>query len=310
MKTSFIVTIFNEEKSVNYFIDSLNNQSVFPDEIIIVDGGSRDKTVVQVKEIIRKNKLDIKLFVKEGNRSVGRNEAIKNSTGDIIVCTDAGNVLDKDWVKNIVKPFNEKKTDVVAGYYDSKPRTVFEKCLIPYVFVMPEKVNPKEFLPATRSMAFKKSVWEKVGGFDEKLSHNEDYAFAKKIKANKFNIVFAKNAVVYWSPPNNFKKAFIMFLRFAFGDAEAGIYRPKALLIILRYLLGLLILFFIVLSHSLFFSILLFVLFVNYILWAILKNYFYVKNPLAIFYLPLLQLLSDFAVIVGTISGSIKRIGK
>lgn len=310
MKISFITTVFNEATNINLLIDSIFNQSFLPDEIIIVDGGSEDNTIKLTTERIKKDKLRIKLFVKKGNRSVGRNEAIKNSTGDIVLCADAGCILDKDWVKNIVKPFKDKKVDVVAGYYDSKPKSVFEKCLIPYVFVMPDKVDPKKFLPATRSMAFKKSVWERLGGFNEQLSHNEDYDFAKRLNKMNFKIAFAKDAVVSWIPPSSLIRAFIMFFRFAYGDAEAGIYRPKALFIIFRYLLGLLLLLFTIFSHSLFLSILLFVLFVNYILWAILKNYYYVKNPLAIFFLPSLQLLSDFAVIIGTILGSIKRIGK
>lgn len=306
MKVSFITTVFNEATNINLLIDSILSQSRLPDEIIIVDGGSSDKTFSIINERIKKDKLHIKLLIKKGNRSVGRNEAIRQATGNVLVCTDAGNVLDRNWIKNIVSPFADEKIDVVAGYYDSKAKNIFQRCLIPYVLVMPDNVNPNEFLPATRSMAFKKSVWEKVGRFDEKLSHNEDYAFAKKIKKEGFKIVFAKDAVVYWTPPSGFKKAFIMFLRFAYGDAEAGFYRPKALLVILRYFVGLLILGFSIYTHSLFLTVFIYMVIFNYILWSVLKNYYYVKNMRAIILLPLIQIVSDFAVILGTISGAIK----
>lgn len=309
MKVSFITTVFNEEKTIDGLLNSLFAQTHLPDEIIIVDGGSTDHTVVNIKyqiSNIKNNNVKFKVLVKKGNRSVGRNEAIKNVTGDIIVCSDAGNILDKKWIENIIKPFKNKSADVVAGYYKGKASNIFQKCLIPYVLVMPDKINPENFLPATRSMAFKKSIWKKVGRFDEKYSHNEDYVFAKKLKKIKAKIIFAKDAVVYWLPRNSFKQAFTMFYRFAFGDAEANILRYKVLFIISRYIIGLLIILFALLLKSSFLLILFFALIATYVYWSIWKNYKYVKNYKAIFILPSLQFISDAAVIVGTISGALQ----
>ncbi len=185
MKISFIATVFNEQGSIIRFLESIFNQSIPPDEIIVVDGGSTDDTLSEISKFKfpqRKNNPNIKILFKKGNRSLGRNEAIKNAKGDVILSSDAGCVLEKDWVKEILKPFKNKNTDVVAGYYKSVAKNSFQKSLIPYVLVMPDNINENDFLPATRSMAFKKSIWKKAGGFDEKLSHNEDYAFANKLK--------------------------------------------------------------------------------------------------------------------------------
>lgn len=306
MKTSFITTVYNEEDSIKEFLDSLFNQSKLPDEIIVVDGRSSDMTVAKIKSEKLKMKNyrgEFKLIQKKGNRAVGRNEAIRHATGSVIACSDAGCILDKDWFKNITKPFEKENIDVVAGYCSAITNSVFQKCLAPYVLVMPNRIKEDSFLPATRSLAFKKNVWKKVCGFDEKYSHNEDYVFAKQLKKIGARIVFQKNAIAYWFPRKNLQESFYMFFFFAVGDAEAGIFRPKVALIFIRYIIGLLLFVLFLMTKSLIiFDSLLIALFL-YVIWAIVKNYKYVKNVQAFLYLPLLQLVSDISVITGSLLG-------
>ena len=306
---SLICTTLNEEGSIAQFIDSITTQLVLPDETIIVDGGSKDKTVGIIKTKIKQYpKLKLKLFVKKGNRSTGRNEAIKKTSGKIILCSDAGCKLDKNWTKNIIAPFADKKVSVVAGYYKGTGRNIFQKCLVPYVLVMPDKVDKNNFLPATRSMAFSKTVWTKLKGFDEKLSHNEDYAFANKIKEAGFKIFFQKSAIVNWFPPKNIFKAFNMFFRFSLGDIQANIIRKKVVFIFLRYLLALLLIVLSVITSSIYLYSTDAILIIVYVAWAIWKNYKYVKSATAFLYLPLLQFLSDFAVMSGALIGLFQKL--
>ena len=49
MKTSFIATVLNEEKTIKALLSSLAKQTKKPEEIIIVDGGSTDQTVAKIK---------------------------------------------------------------------------------------------------------------------------------------------------------------------------------------------------------------------------------------------------------------------
>jgi glycosyltransferase involved in cell wall biosynthesis len=304
MKTSCIATVLNEEKTIGRFLDSILSQSVLPTEVVITDGGSRDKTVERCKVQVARFKekgIDLVVKSKKGNRSVGRNEAIRLATHDIILITDAGCELDRNWVKEITKPFQDKTVDVVSGYYEGKAETVFETCLIPYVLVMPDRVDPKTFLPATRSMAIRKKLFLQMGGFVEKYSHNEDYVFANRLKDLGVPVVFQKTAIVYWYPRSTPQSAYHMFWRFAYGDAEAGILRRKVILLISRYVIaGSLILDFVLFKQAAV-GLLLLLSLTGYILWAIAKNYRYTPDFRAFFYLPFLQFLSDAAVISGTI---------
>ena len=92
-----------------------------------------------------------------------------------------------------------------------------------------------------------------------------------------------------------------MFSRFAFGDAEAGIWRPKVLLLFARYLIGSSLLLFSVLHRSFMLIVLVGISLILYLLWSLWKNYRYVKNSQAFLILPLLQLTSDMAVLAGTV---------
>lgn len=309
MTIAFITTVFNEEENIENFLDSFFLQTEFPDEFIIVDGGSTDKTIQLIngyKSKFKKLNIRYRLIIKRGNRSVGRNEAIKNSNGEIIICSDSGCILDRDWIKNIIKPFDNINIDVVAGYYRGLSKNIFQKCLIPYALVMPDNVDSKNFLPATRSMGFRKAIWEKVKGFPEEYSNNEDYVFAKNIKNLNARIYFQKSAFVFWIPRNNLIEAAVMFFRFSLGDSEARILRPKVVLIFIRYIIGmiLLILFFITRLHFILFC--LYFILVLYIFWSVAKNYKYVLDLRAIVILPILQLTSDIAIIAGTVMGLLK----
>lgn len=309
LKTSLVCTVLNEEKTIQGLIDSISNQSALPNEVIFVDGGSNDKTT----EIIHKNikifsQLNIKLIIKKGNRSVGRNEAIKKSKGNIILSTDAGCVLDKKWVENIIKPFYNKSIDIVAGYYKGNAKNAFEKSLTPYVLVMEDKINSNDFLPATRSMAFRKEVWLKLRGFNENLSHNEDYEFANRLKNKGFKIIFEKKAIVYWIPRQNILQSFKMFARFAYGDIEAGLLRDKVIYIFLRYLFGVYLILLSFIEKSQILNLTVLALILGYVFWSIQKNYKYVYDIKGMVFLPLLQITSDIAVITGSTLAIINKV--
>ena len=99
-----------------------------------------------------------------------------------------------------------------------------------------------------------------------------------------------------------------MFFRFAFGDSESNIIRDKVILIFLRYFLLFYLSFLAYVYKSFLLLILLSFGIISYLLWAIAKNSRYIKNRKKFLVLPLLQITSDFAVILGTVFGVLKKI--
>lgn len=245
IKVSLICTLKNEESSIREFLDSILSQSRLPDEVVIVDGGSTDRTVEIINSVINSyiGKCGpIKLIVKKGaNRAEGRNIAIKNTEYNIIASTDAGCRLDKDWLENLIKPFeDDASVDVVSGWYEADERTEFEKCVAELTYPKLKMVlkNPDKFLPSSRSVAFKKKCWEKVGGYPEQLYDNEDTVFDLNLKKTGCKFTFAPHAVVYWRVRSNSKDVFKQYYLYAKGDGRAGIFVRKYLKHNLIYLLG------------------------------------------------------------------------
>ncbi len=109
---SVVVPSFNEEENIAQCLVSLSHQTVDKNEyeIIVVDGGSTDKTC----EIARKyaNKVFIQTSKKVGG---ARNDGVMASKGDIIASTDADCIPPPDWIECIREDFSDPAVVQVFG---------------------------------------------------------------------------------------------------------------------------------------------------------------------------------------------------
>src|SRR5690606_22957006 len=106
MKVSVIVTIKNEGEAIRLLLDSLLNQTMLPDEIVMCDGGSTDDTLAILDEYRRWLPLRV-VSAPGSNISQGRNRAIEAAAGPIIAATDAGVVLSPVWLEQITRPIRD-----------------------------------------------------------------------------------------------------------------------------------------------------------------------------------------------------------
>src|SRR3989344_1429591 len=98
---SVIIPAYNEEKTIVACIHSVKNQTLLPDEIIVVDDGSTDKTLHVLSELqISSASRRIKL-IQQRHRGPGkaRNLGAQHAQGDILVFVDADMVLDENFIK-------------------------------------------------------------------------------------------------------------------------------------------------------------------------------------------------------------------
>lgn len=238
LKLSLITTVKNEADSMERLLESLLAQSRKPDEVIIVDGGSTDRTV----EVIRpyQGKLPLKLIIGEGfNISQGRNAAIAQAQREIIASTDAGGRLDPDWLKHLLLPFEEDESvDVVSGFFLPDPQSPFEVALGATILPTLSEVDPHRFLPSSRSVAFRRKAWKEVGGYPEWLDYCEDLVFDFKLRRAGFKFLFAPQAVVYFRPRPHLAAFFLQYYRYGRGDGKADLWRARHAIRYLSYLVA------------------------------------------------------------------------
>ena len=104
---SIIIPVYNSEKVLKDCLQSIKKQA-YPSgkvEIIILDGGSTDKTREIAKEFDVEKILPNTLKTAEA----GKAEGLKASSNEIIAFIDSDNILpDEQWLKAMVKPFEDK----------------------------------------------------------------------------------------------------------------------------------------------------------------------------------------------------------
>jgi glycosyltransferase involved in cell wall biosynthesis len=220
LSISLIIPVFNESQTLESLIDTIIQQSLQPEEIILVDGGSTDSTVALAKSLIKDNKS---FQIIEAGRAMpgkGRNIGAKKATCEWIAFTDAGIKLDRLWLEKLSeKALTDSLVDIIYGNYTPQINSLFDKCAtIAYVPPLyPEKIRDK-FIA---SSLMKKKVWEAVGGFPDWRA-TEDLVFIEKAERAGFHSAFAPEANVFWQLRNGFISTFKRFDLYSAYNVWAG----------------------------------------------------------------------------------------
>lgn len=249
MHVSVIATVYNERDAIERLLDSLATQSRRPDEVVICDGGSQDDTADVIRAYAQRypDRLpNLQVIVEEGaNISRGRNLAIAAAQGPVIAATDAGVRLEPDWLEHLVAPWEAGGDPplAVAGFFLPEVQGIFQTAMAATVLPLHDDIDPRRFLPSSRSVAFTKEAWAKAGGYPEWLDYCEDLLFDFAVNAQRPDqptaFVWAPNAVVHFRPRESLGRFWTQYFRYARGDGKADLWRKRHAVRYATYLVAL-----------------------------------------------------------------------
>lgn len=193
---SVIVPTWNEEKYLGRCLNSLKQQSLKnPFELIVVDGGSTDRTL-EIAHMFAQ-----KVLVAPG-KPVGaaRNLGASRAAGEILAFIDADTIASEDWLKTCVESFELNPTAVgVTG-----PTIPYEGSrLDEHMYTIArwaQRISLKLGFPhiAGFNCAYRKDAFWRAGGFDECRELSEDVMLSLKIR-NQGPLRFNNEMIAYTS---------------------------------------------------------------------------------------------------------------
>lgn len=133
---SLVLATYNGEKYILEQLESIKNQTLKPDEVIICDDKSTDNTFSMISEYIKENKLSWLLYVNDNNQGYSRNfsNLIKKAKGDIIFLADQDDIWFLDKIERMSKIIEENQkisllaSNILPFYVGHNPQKInFEK---------------------------------------------------------------------------------------------------------------------------------------------------------------------------------------
>jgi glycosyltransferase involved in cell wall biosynthesis len=237
---SVTATVLNEAEDIDALVSSLAQQTLRP-EVVIVDGGSSDGTWERLQAATAKypNLVAIRdescnLKASQGPIARGRNVGIAAAHGEIVACADCGCVYDPEWLDRLTAPMRSGSAEYVLGgsCVDPLDQTIWDLASAPF-FGMKQLADGTTRSCTARSMAFRKDLWRRVGGFPETSFLGEDTSFDLLVR-ELVTPVYAERAQAVYRPHHTLKSALSMMARYGVADGVLGTRRTRLLRNLLR----------------------------------------------------------------------------
>lgn len=220
---SVIVPVYNRIDEVRDLLESLAVQASPIFEVIIVEDGSSEPC----REVVEAyaGRLDVHYFYKDNEgRSIARNHGIECSRGEWLVFFDSDCVIPDGYFTTLAREIDAAPCDCYGGPDAAHSSFTSTQKAINYAMtsflttggIRGGKVSLEKFVPRTFNMGFRRSVYDRVGGFREMFS--EDIDMSTRISRAGFVTRLIREAPVYHKRRVDFRK----FLRqvYVFGQSR------------------------------------------------------------------------------------------
>lgn len=179
-RISIVVPAYNEERFLGNTLQSIINQSVDEFELIVVDNNSTDKT----SEVALSYGARV-IKEKHPGVALARQAGFLAAKGEIIATTDADTVVPHDWLERILSEMENNKYVAFGGlnrlYSGPVSARAAGRFLFSPFWIIDRYLSGGWNLMGS-NLAVRKSAFEKIGGFNTKLTLGEDVDLAKRLR--------------------------------------------------------------------------------------------------------------------------------
>lgn len=323
---SLIIPTFNEEKYIGNILEQMLQQD-YPFskmEILVADGNSKDKTQEIVKKYSGENP-QIRLLINEKQYvPFALNLGIKESKGEYILILGAHSSYPKNYISALINASISLDADNVGGLCIGKaPDNQVRSIAIAAALASPFGVGNSLFRIGVNKITkvdtvtfgcYKRSVFDKIGLFDEELLRNQDDELNARLIKHKGSIYLLPDISVTYFTRNSIQSVLKMFYQYGFFKPLVSLKIGKPTTV--RQLIPFLFVSFILVSliAGIWIHKYWYLLGAVMLLHTCMGIYFSIrivsmqKNPKLILYLPWLFFLLQFSYGWGYIRGILKFI--
>ncbi|MBA2526770.1 MAG: glycosyltransferase family 2 protein [Pyrinomonadaceae bacterium] len=239
---SAVIPCFNEERFISKVLHHLASQ-YNPDhyEILVVDGGSTDDTRKAITEFATRNPAVRVRIVDNPARNIptALNLGIRAAVGEIIVRMDAHSIPSAGYVRRCVELLTEGEVSVVGMPWRIKPgadslmaRAIALAVAHPFGIgdAKYRLTNATtQFVDTVPFGAFKKRLWEELGGFDEGLLANEDYDFNYRVRRRGGQVLLDSTAHSDYFARASLRELATQYFRYGRWKAQMVKLHPRSI---------------------------------------------------------------------------------
>ena len=223
---TIILPIRNEVKYIKQTLESILNQNNINQvvEILIADGMSDDGTREIIKDYIQNNSNIQLIDNPEKIVSTGFNRALSISEGDIIIRVDGHSEISRNFINNCLLEFKNTEADCVGGATEHISSGIIGNAIkmaqSSFFGVggvsFRKKVEKGEYVDTLAFGAYKRDVFDQLGGYDEELVRNQDDEFNFRMIQNDGKIWLDPSIKSTYTQQNSFMGLFKQYFQYGF----------------------------------------------------------------------------------------------
>lgn len=202
---SVVIPVYNGEKTIKNTIESVLNQTFSDFELIVVNDGSQDSTLVAINEI---KDARIRVFSSPNSGvSASRNRGLAEAKGEFISFLDADDLWTPDKLESQLKALQKNPQAAVAyswsDWIDESGQFLRAGGHITVNGNAYEKLLLRDFVESGSNPLIRKQALEEVGTFDESLAFAEDWDLWLRLAARYEYVAVPSPQILYRISPES-----------------------------------------------------------------------------------------------------------